>query len=201
MTQPDGWQPPYEPPASNGPDQPSPEQPSPPAPPEPYQSHQSSPYQQQPYQPQPYQQQPAQQQPAQQQPAQPSPYQPQPGAQPGQPPAYGYPPQTGPYGYGAPLPKNPLGVWSLVLGIVGVVLMCSCGAGFLTAIPAVITGHLSRKAQREGQADNGNLGLVGLIIGYVVVGLTVLGLIGFGAMFSIPEFREGFFSEMNSSGY
>ncbi|HEV6953749.1 MAG TPA: DUF4190 domain-containing protein [Promicromonospora sp.] len=196
MTQPDGWQPPYEPPASNGPDQPSPEQPSPPAPPEPYQSHQSSPYQQQPYQPQPYQQQPAQQQPAQ-----PSPYQPQPGAQPGQPPAYGYPPQTGPYGYGAPLPKNPLGVWSLVLGIVGVVLMCSCGAGFLTAIPAVITGHLSRKAQREGQADNGNLGLVGLIIGYVVVGLTVLGLIGFGAMFSIPEFREGFFSEMNSSGY
>lgn len=196
MTQPDGWQPPYEPPASNGPDQPSPEQPSPPAPPEPYQSHQSSPYQQQPYQPQPYQQQPAQQQPAQ-----PSPYQPQPGAQPGQPPAYGYPPQTGPYGYGAPLPKNPLGVWSLVLGIVGVVLMCSCGAGFLTAIPAAITGHLSRKAQREGQADNGNLGLVGLIIGYVVVGLTVLGLIGFGAMFSIPEFREGFFSEMNSSGY
>lgn len=191
MTQPDGWQPPYEPPASNGPDQPSPEQPSPPAPPEPYQSHQSSPYQPQPYQ----------QQPAQQQPAQPSPYQPQPGAQPGQPPAYGYPPQTGPYGYGAPLPKNPLGVWSLVLGIVGVVLMCSCGAGFLTAIPAVITGHLSRKAQREGQADNGNLGLVGLIIGYVVVGLTVLGLIGFGAMFSIPEFREGFFSEMNSSGY
>lgn len=201
MTQPDGWQPPYEPPASNGPDQPSPEQPSPPAPPEPYQSHQSSPYQQQPYQPQPYQPQPYQQQPAQQQPAQPSPYQPQPGAQPGQPPAYGYPPQTGPYGYGAPLPKNPLGVWSLVLGIVGVVLMCSCGAGFLTAIPAVITGHLSRKAQREGQADNGNLGLVGLIIGYVVVGLTVLGLIGFGAMFSIPEFREGFFSEMNSSGY
>src|SRR5690606_2523218 len=156
---------------------PSPEQPSPPAPPEPYQSHQSSPYQQQPYQPQPYQQQPAQQQPAQQQPAQPSPYQPQPGAQPGQPPAYGYPPQTRPYGYGAPLPTYPWDVRSLVLGIAGDAPVCSCVAGSLPAIPAVITGHLSRRAPREGQADNGNLGLVGLIIGYVVVGLTVLGLI------------------------
>jgi hypothetical protein len=110
------------------------------------------------------------------------------------------PPQAGaPYGYSAPPEKNALGVWSLVLGILSVVMFFSCLVGFLAAIPAVITGHLSRKAQREGLADNGGLALAGIITGWVTIGLTILLIIGIAVLFSIPDFREGFFSETSSS--
>jgi hypothetical protein len=137
----------------------------------------------QPYQ-QPYLQQPAQGAEYQQGSAyQPGPYQPQP-------PQYGTP-----YGYAAPPEKNALGVWSLVLGILSVVMLFSCLVGFLAAIPAVITGHLSRRAQREGLADNGGLALAGIITGWVTIGLTLLGIAGLAVLFSIPEFREGVSSD------
>jgi hypothetical protein len=180
MTQPDEWKSPYDPPA-----QPStPEPGSGPAPgpePAPGQAGPPSPYQQpyeQPYQ-QPYAQGPAPYQTEQQG----QPYQAQPG------------PYGTPYGYTAPPEKNAVGVWSLVLGIVGLALLFSCGIGFLAGIPAVITGHLSRKAQKEGLANNGGMGLAGIIMGWVTIGLTVLAVAGLGVLFSIPEFREGFFSD------
>ncbi|WP_020014697.1 DUF4190 domain-containing protein [Promicromonospora sukumoe] len=146
-------------------------------------------------------------QPGPEQPAPPSPYgQPDPQGQPygAQPyPAQPYPGQPyqygAPYGYAAPPEKNALGVWSLVLGILSVLMLFSCGVGFLAGIPAVITGHLSRKAQKEGLADNGGMGLAGLITGWVTVGLTLLAVVGLVILFSIPEFREGFFSETTSS--
>lgn len=175
MTQPDGWQSPYDPPQQNtsgpalGPA------------PAPGEAAVPSPYQQ-PYPPsglqQPYQQGPA---------YQPGPYQPQP--------AYG-----APYGYpSAPPEKNALGVWSLVLGIVSIVMLFSCFVGFLAAIPAVITGHLSRKAQKEGLANNAGLALGGIITGWVTIGLTLLAGTLIAIAFSIPEFREGFFSESSST--
>jgi len=185
MTQPDEWKSPYDPP----------QQPSTPEPgsgpvPEPGpasapgQAGPPSPYQQ-PYE-QPYQQ-PYPQGSVQYQPEQGQPYQPQP-------PQYG-----APYAYSAPPEKNALGVWSLVLGILSVVMLFSCLVGFLAAIPAVITGHLSRKAQREGLADNGGLALGGVITGWVTIGLTILLIVGFAVLFSIPDFREGFFSDTGYS--
>jgi hypothetical protein len=147
-------------------------------PPSPYLQPYEQPYQQ------PYLQQPAQGAEYQQGSAyQPGPYQPQP-------PQYGTP-----YGYAAPPEKNALGVWSLVLGILSVVMLFSCLVGFLAAIPAVITGHLSRRAQREGLADNGGLALGGIITGWVTIGLTLLGIAGLAVLFSIPEFREGVSSD------
>jgi hypothetical protein len=89
-------------------------------------------------------------------------------------------------------------VWSLVLGILSVVMLFSCLVGFLAAIPALITGYLSRKANKEGLADNPGLALGGIITGWVTIGLTVLGGIGIGILFSIPEFREGFFNGSSS---
>ncbi|MFI2364912.1 DUF4190 domain-containing protein [Promicromonospora sp. NPDC019610] len=169
MTQPDEWKSPYDPPKQ------------PDAPQSPY----GQPYQQPDQQPQ---QQWDQQ--GQTYPGQPYPGQPYPGQQP-----YPY---GAPYGYAAPLEKNALGVWSLVLGILSVFLLFTCGIGFLAGIPAVITGHLSRKAQREGQADNGGLALGGIITGWVTIGLTLLAVVGLVVLFSIPEFREGFFSETTS---
>lgn len=188
MSQPDEWKSPYEPPKQPSTPEPgvpplpgsgpAPEVPPGPArPPSPYHQPYEQPSQQ------PYLQAPAPYQPGQ-------PYQPQ--AQPG--------PYGTPYGYSAPLEKNALGVWSLVLGILSVILLFSCLVGFLAAIPAVITGHLSRKAQREGLADNGGMALAGIITGWVTIGLTILGIIGFAVLFSIPEFREGF-SSGTTTGY
>ncbi|MFE7506017.1 DUF4190 domain-containing protein [Promicromonospora sp. NPDC057488] len=175
MTQPDEWKSPYDPPeqpADRGArPEPASEQPVPPSP---YgqPDPQGQPYGAQPYPGQPY-------------PAQPYP---------GQPYQYG-----AAYGYVAPPEKNALGIWSLVLGILSVIMLFSCAVGFLAAIPAVITGHLSRKAQKEGLADNGGMGLAGLITGWVTIGLTLLAVVGLVILFSIPEFREGFFSETTSS--
>jgi hypothetical protein len=189
MTQPDEWKSPYDPPKPSTPEPGSGPVPGQGPAPAPDQAGPPSPYQQpyeQPYQ-QPYLQQPA----------------PGPAYQPGSEYQQGsvyqpgpYQPQAGsPYGYSAPPEKNALGVWSLVLGVLSVVMLFSCLVGFLAAIPAVITGHLSRKAQREGLADNGGLALAGIITGWVTIGLTILAIAGFAVLFSIPDFREGFFDD------
>lgn len=196
MTQSDGWQSPYEPPQQNNPG-PAPD-PSPgpgeAAVPSPYQE----PYAQETYPQQPYPQGPYSQGLTAQQPYQPGPTYPQGPYQPG--PYHAQPAQYGaPYGYAAPPEKNALGVWSLVLGILSVVMLFSCLVGFLAAIPAVITGHLSRKAHKEGLADNPGLALGGIITGWVTIGLTALVVIGFAILFSIPDFRAGFFGETGSS--
>jgi hypothetical protein len=129
---------------------------------------QPAPYQQQPYEQQQYPQQYQQQAPVYAQGGQPAPY----GA--------------------APLPKNNLGVWSLVLGILAVL-----GCGILTGIAAIVTGHKSRKAQREGQADNGTMGLVGIITGWVgiawttvVVGFLIAGGIMAATAVNDPAFQQ-----------
>jgi hypothetical protein len=100
-----------------------------------------------------------------------------------------------PYAYGAaPLPKNSLGVWSLVLGILSVL-----GCGLFTGIAAIITGAKSRRAQQEGQANNGGMGLAGLIMGWVGTVLVTLGwtayLVFIGFMVNSPEFQDGFEQE------
>ncbi|MFI2364914.1 DUF4190 domain-containing protein [Promicromonospora sp. NPDC019610] len=150
--------------------------------------------------------------PPQQPPEQGQPATPAPGSVPGQPAPY----QQAPYGqqpygeqqpvyaqggqpaYGAPLPKNSLGVWSLVLGILSVL-----GCGLLTGIAAIITGTKSRQAQREGLADNGGMGLAGLIMGWigtVLITLSLIGLIVFSvALANSPDFQEGFEQEMQNS--
>lgn len=112
----------------------------------------------QPQQPQPY----------------PAPYQQGPAGQPGVPNYTGNPYQP----YANPFPKNNLGVWSLVLGIVSIVMSC----GLLSGIPAIIIGHKARQAVREGQADNDGLALAGIItgwIGTILITLVVIAYIAF----------------------
>lgn len=181
MTQPDGGQSPYDPPQQ--PEQGQPATPQPGAAP-----GQPAPYEQQPYGQQPYQQQPYGQQPYEQAPAY---------AQGGQPAPYG----------AAPLPKNSLGVWSLVLGILSVL-----GCGLLTGIAAIITGHKSRKAEQEGQADNGGMGLAGIITGWVGIAWTTLtvGFFVIGTIMAINDpafqdsfqqgFEEGYEQELGETG-
>lgn len=156
---------------------------------------------QSPYDPPQQPQQPEQSQPGAV-PGQPAPYQPQPYQQSPYPqqgdaqaPVYA---QGGQPGYGAPLPKNSLGVWSLVLGILSVL-----GCGLLTGIAAIITGVKSRQAQREGLANNGGMGLAGLILGWIGTVLVTLGIVAYIAFVAFvvttPEFQDGFEQELQNS--
>jgi len=80
-----------------------------------------------------------------------------------------------PTGYG-PMPgteKNGLGTWALILGI----LSFFCG-GFITGIAAVILGKKSKQAQANGQASNGNLGQIGMVLGWIATIISVLVIIG-----------------------
>lgn len=116
-----------------------------------------APYAGQPYPGQPY-------------PAQPYPGQPYPGQPyPGQPyaPAYAY-------------PKNQLGVWSLVLGIVGVVVGCV----FLTGIPAVILGNNAKRAVAAGEANNLGVAQAGIVLGWISIALGVVA-IGFFVLYFV----------------
>jgi hypothetical protein len=167
MTQPDGGQSPYDPPQQ-------PEQGQPAAPPPGTVPGQPAPYQQGQYEQQPYAQQPYEQ----------------------QAPVYAQGAQPAPYGAG-PLPKNSLGVWSLVLGILSVL-----GCGLLTGIAAIVTGSKSRAAQREGLANNGGMGLAGIIMGWIGTVLVTLTLIGVGIaamVVSSSEFQDGVEQQLQDS--
>lgn len=91
-------------------------------------------------------------------------------------------PPTGPVGDAAPPgwsvppsaprvapPRNDLAVWSLVLGLLGVM-----GCVFLTGVPAVVVGHQARRAVAAGQADNDGTALAGIVLGWVATALGVL---------------------------
>jgi competence protein ComGC len=83
-------------------------------------------------------------------------------------------------------PKNcSLAVWSLVLGILAIVLVC---IGPLFAIPAVICGHMahSRIKRSAGALTGGGLALGGLITGYL--SLALIPIIGMLAAIAIPNF-------------
>lgn len=97
------------------------------------------------------------------------------GAPPGVPPTYGAAPVPPyPYGGAAPTQGNNLGTWALVLGIVGVVLSCTCALpGLAAAIPAIVLGGKGKTAAAQGLATNGSTASAGVVLGWVGVGLAV----------------------------
>lgn len=121
------------------------------------------------------------------QPAAPSPQQPGTYPQPG-----AYPQSAFPVGgYYPPVvtyPKNGLAVWSLWLGVIGVIgfwALCP----FIAAIGSIVTGHLARSAVGRGQANNGRLATWGLVLGYVGLALS--------AVVFIFSFTRGFIDGWN----
>ncbi len=78
--------------------------------------------------------------------------------------------QTPMYGY----PKNSLGVWALVLGIVGTV-----ACGFVAGIPAVIVGNNAKKAVARGEANNGGLATAGIVLGWISIAWGIVTIILF----------------------
>lgn len=110
--------------------------------------------------------------------------------------AYGQPaaPQ---YGYTPSPPKNDLAVWSLVTGILSYV-MCP----ILLGVAAIITGTMGRRAADEGLANNRGMATAGVILGWVNIALSVLGIVLFffllGAGLLAGAFGE--WSDVNDMG-
>ncbi len=89
----------------------------------------------------------------------------------GAPPPPGPPPAVPGYpGYGYPYPPqrrtNTMAILALVLALV-------------FAPVGIILGHIARKQIRETGEDGDGLALAGLIIGYVLTGITVVGCLGY----------------------
>jgi len=74
------------------------------------------------------------------------------------------------YAGGYAYPKNSLAVWSLVLAILGMVLLC----GLFTGIPAVIIGNNAKRAVAAGEANNGGLATAGVVVGWIAIALSVI---------------------------
>ena len=88
-----------------------------------------------------------------------------------------------PYVAAAPAGKAPiLSILSLVGGVVGLLLACCWGAGFLFAVAGVVLGHLGRKREPNGKG----LALAGLITGYVGAGLSIVTWILLALSLAIP---------------
>lgn len=76
---------------------------------------------------------------------------------------------------GHPAQPSGLAVASMVLGIVGVV---TGGFLFVPQILAVILGHVSLNRDRQSRG----FAIAGLVMGYLMTGLTLLGVLGFMAL-------------------
>lgn len=103
---------------------------------------------------------------------------------------YGAPPPPPPYGggpgaYGGGTEKNSLGVWALVLGILGVVC-----CGFFAGIPAIILGNKSKQAAAQGLANNGGLGTAGVVLGWIAIVFGILGIIYFFGMGGFEAYTD-----------
>lgn len=104
---------------------------------------------------------------------------------PAQPPVYGSPVPAAP---AQVYPKNDLAVWSLVLGIAGIVLSC----GLITGIPAIIVGNLARQAVRKGEANNDGMAVAGVILGWVSVALGAIAVVLFVIWLVVFGSTDGF---------
>ena len=93
-----------------------------------------------------------------------------------------YPPPY-PQPYAAPPQNSNTAVMSLVAGIAGLTIF-----PFVGSVIAVILGHMSKgEIARSGGALGGEGAATwGLILGYVGIGLTVVGTCIFGALFLVP---------------
>lgn len=85
---------------------------------------------------------------------------------PGTPVIPGAPPAPNPTG--TPQPTSKLAIWALILGCLS--LLCN----LLTAIPAIILGHMGLAETKKNPAIQGrSMAMAGMIIGYIITTLTV----------------------------
>jgi hypothetical protein len=94
--------------------------------------------------------------------------------------ALGADPYQAPGAAGAPpyvvAPNSGFALASLICGLCSIVMMMTCLAGLLAAVPAVICGHLALKQIAEAQWPMAGRGMAitGLITGYLSIVATLL---------------------------
>jgi hypothetical protein len=90
------------------------------------------------------------------------------------PPPPGYQPPPAPGGYGAAPEQNKKALWSMILGIVG--LVC---CGIFAGIPALILSSLAKKeiAASGGQQTGSGMATAGLVLGILSVVSTIITII------------------------
>jgi hypothetical protein len=82
------------------------------------------------------------------------------------PPGYGYPG----YGYPQAQPTNGLAIASLVCSLAGLVVCLSAPVG-------AILGHVARKQIRERGEQGDGMALAGIIVGWILTGLGIIGCV------------------------
>lgn len=93
------------------------------------------------------------------------------------------------YGYQQQGPKtNTLAIVSLVASLAGLITG-------ITAIVGIITGHIALSQIKKTGENGRGLALGGLITGYVLTALTIIGIIAFIAFFSWAATQPDFYYE------
>lgn len=103
------------------------------------------------------------------------------------PPGYAPVPMPHPAGHvppppGVNPPANGMAVASLVTGLIGICVP-------LLSIAAIVLGHMGLKQIKRSQGSEGGrtMAMTGLVLGYVITTLIVLGLVGFGAVLLLRQ--------------
>lgn len=73
--------------------------------------------------------------------------------------------------------ENGMGTAALVLGIVGIVLMCAYGIGLIPSVLAIIFGKIGMTKADQGVANNRGSAKAGFILGIVGIALALIGLL------------------------
>lgn len=80
-------------------------------------------------------------------------------------------------------PTNGLAIASMVLGLLSLPIMLGCMLGILTAIPAVICGHLSLTQLKRNVFQVGRgFAITGIVTGYLTILITVILAVVFGIL-------------------
>ncbi len=91
--------------------------------------------------------------------------------------------QTSQGGYNPAPPNSSTALIALIAGILGLTFIPVIGS-----IVAVITGPMAKKEIREsaGALSGDGLATAGIVLGWIGIALTILGICGFGLVFAIP---------------
>ena len=87
---------------------------------------------------------------------------------------------------GSAYTKNWMGITALILAIVGLLLACCWGAGFLFAAGGLVLGLLGKKAADAGEANNRGMSQAGFIMGIIGLVLSIVGFIAIVAFSFAP---------------
>jgi len=89
--------------------------------------------------------------------------------------------------YGAQGATNGMAIAALICGV------CQVFFWFLTGIPAIVLGHMARRQIRQTGEQGDGMALAGMILGYIGLALTVLGVI-FIVIVGVAVTRHGGFN-------